>query len=176
MRGPLVAILASLTLAPAASAQMAMPTPRPSCPAVPASLPSALAGWATPSALPAAVAAAAAPTLAIGRGARLALAPTPRVRYAIAPAKAGGPDSFGGLVAFSVPRAGRYSVLLSTGAWIDVVRDGKALASAAHGNALVCAGMRKRVDFDLTPGGYRLQIGAEPTPRVTVMIVPAPRP
>ena len=82
--------------------------------------------------------------------------------------------SHGGLVGFSVTEAGTYRVALGSGAWIDVVRGGKAAASTAHGHGPACSGVRKTVDFPLTPGRYILQIAGNGTPSIAVMVTRLP--
>lgn len=136
------------------------------CPALPA----ALAGWARMTPAVAGARAAGAPVLRIGVGARAALLPTPKVAYPRGPEKPGDPASSGGLFAFAVPVAGRYRVALGSGAWIDVVRDGNAVASAAHGHGPDCSGIRKMVDFDLRPGRYLLQISGNAGPTLPLLI------
>ena len=57
-------------------------------------------------------------------------------------------------VPFAVIDAGVYTVALGEGGWIDVIPPGgKALASVGHGRS-ACAGVRKLVAFNLTPGTY----------------------
>ncbi|MES2059395.1 MAG: hypothetical protein V4564_25870 [Pseudomonadota bacterium] len=74
---------------------------------------------------------------------------------------------------FAIPRAGTYKVGLGSGAWVDVVSQGKAMTSVAHGHGPVCTGIRKIVDFKLAKGLYALQLAGITAPSVKVMIVPA---
>jgi len=179
MRGSTTMVLALLLVAVATpvAAQM-KPAADASCPATPAPLPAALAGWADKAAMTAATKASR-PTLAdaqlsLGTAVDLALKPTPEVAYPLRPAKPGGVASHGGLVGFSVTEAGTYRVALGSGAWIDVVRGGKAAASTAHGHGPACSGVRKMVDFPLTPGRYILQIAGNGTPSIAVMVTRLP--
>lgn len=74
---------------------------------------------------------------------------------------------------FAIPRTGTYKVALGSGAWVDVVSQGRALASTAHGHGPACTGIRKIVDFNLAKGLYALQLAGIAGDSVKVMIVPA---
>ncbi|KQS04257.1 hypothetical protein ASG11_08335 [Sphingomonas sp. Leaf357] len=75
-------------------------------------------------------------------------------------------------LSFTVAKAGVYQVGLASGAWVDVVSGGTALASAGHGHGPNCTGLRKIVDFKLASGRYTLQLSGIKTPTIKVMIVP----
>lgn len=160
----------ALCLASVAGAQEA--TPRPDCSATTPALPPELAGWSSsaPATAAASDSAAARASLSVGQAAQLRLMPTTAVRYALPPEKPGTPTSHGGLASFAVAKPGTYRVALGAGAWIDVVRDGKALASVAHGHGPTCSGVRKMVDFKLMPGRYLLQVAGNADPVIPVMI------
>ena len=137
------------------------------CPARPL-IPTELAGWTTP----VSVAARAAPTMIrVGQAARATLLPGGAFIYPLAPAKPGADGTSGGVFAFEALLTGRYRVALGAGAWIDVVRDGAALASVQHGHGGACSTVRKMVDFDLTAGRHLLQIAGSPTAMLTIMVV-----
>jgi hypothetical protein len=138
--------------------------------------PAELAGWTNPVPLPVAATAAELPNahLAGSAAARLALRATPTVQYPVRPEKPGGSVSYGGLIAFDVPAAGTYRVALSSAAWIDVAKGGKAVASTAHSSGPACTGIRKMVDFPLQAGRYVLEIAANGTPNLTVIVVRVP--
>lgn len=112
--------------------------------------------------------------IAVGEAVRLSLLPTPQVRYPVRPEKPGGSVSFGGLLRLDVIEAGTYRVALASAAWIDLVRDGKALSSGAHGRGPECTGIRKMVDFQLTPGRYTLQIAANGEAETRVLVARLP--
>jgi len=114
------------------------------------------------------------PALAVGQAADVTLLPTPKVRYPLRPEKPGGSVSYGGLIGVDVKDAGTYRVALSSGAWIDLIRDGKAVISVAHGHGPACTGVRKMVDFPLTPGRYTLQLGANGEAQMKVLVVRLP--
>ena len=159
-----------------AMAQMAQEGAAPACTA-PAVLPPALAGWAQPhkqvkaAAKPGAIKDAALP---LGAAADATLAPTPSITFAVNPEKPGGSVSHGGLFAFTLPEAGTYRVALSTGAWIDVIDGGKAAVSTAHGRGPDCSGVRKMVDYQLKAGSYVLQVSANGSPALSLMVTKLP--
>lgn len=151
-------MLATLLLA---AAQVTAP---PACPPLPAEL----AGWPRTTPLTAGAGAADAPALMTGSGVQATLRPIASVVLAPAPRRAVRPGSSGGVFAVTLPGAGRYRVALGGPAWVDLVRDGRTVASAAHGQA--CAGVRKMVDFDLRPGRYLLQVADSPSPTLQLMV------
>lgn len=160
----------ALCLASVAGAQET--APRPDCSATTPALPPELAGWSSnvPRTAAASESTAARASLSVGQAAQLRLMPTTAVRYALPPEKPGTPTSHGGLASFTVAKPGTYRVALGAAAWIDVVRDGKALASVAHGHGPACSGVRKMVNFKLTPGRYLLQVAGNADPVIPVMI------
>lgn len=140
------------------------PPPPPACIAV-TRPPAGLEAWSTISAITKG-------PIAIGKGTSLRLQPADKVVFTLAPARAPKPGSFGGVYQFTVATAGTYRVALAGAAWIDVVRDGKSLESVAHTEGPACSGIRKIVDFTLSPGRYVLQLsGAREVP-MRVLIVP----
>lgn len=139
-------------------------------------LPSELVGWAARTPLTAAtrVNQLRSARVAIGQGIDATLASTPDVRYVVRPEKPGGSVSYGGLFAFIVEEAGTYRVALGSGAWIDILKDGKAISSTAHGHGPDCTDIRKIVDFALTPGRYTLQIAANGEAPLSLLVARLP--
>lgn len=146
------------------------------CSTVRVALPPELAGWGERSAMTAAKDAAGAggAMLAIGKGVDARLAHTNEVHYAMQPEKPGGSVSYGGLFSFTVSEAGTYRVALGSGAWIDLVKDGAAVRSTSHGHGPECSGVRKMVDFALTPGTYVLQLSANGSETLPLLIAKLP--
>lgn len=149
-------MLIALLVAQAAMAPMAAPA----CPATPVALPATYAGWSAA----APVVAATEPALVgdamlrIGQGARATLQPAGVLKLPVALTRPLAPTAHGGLFAFEVAMAGRYRVALGAGVWIDVVANGLAAPSVAHGHGPDCTAVRKYVDWDLKPGRYLLQV------------------
>lgn len=158
-----------------ANASAAQPAADPAC-AAPAELPAALAGWtsATPLKAAADYDSSRRAALVPGKAAAIALLQTPKVRYPVRPEKPGGTVSFGGVLRFTVADEGVWRVALGSGAWIDVVKDGKASESVAHGRGPACTGIRKMVDYRLAPGTYALQVAANGSETVTLMVARLP--
>lgn len=104
----------------------------------------------------------------------MTLLATPVVKYSLRPEKPGGSASHGGLLGVDIARAGTYRVALSSGAWIDMVKQGKAETSVAHGHGPECTGARKMGDFTLTPGSHTLQLGANGDAQITVLVARLP--
>lgn len=156
-------------------AQMPMGQEAATCSA-PVELPTELQSWRSPAALKAGVdrKTAVKAALTAGQAVTLALSPTPKIAYPVRPAKPGGSVSFGGLASFTVAQAGTWRVALGTGAWVDVVKDGAAATSIAHGHGPDCSGVRKMVDYSLEPGVYTLQIAANGEDKLTVLVTPLP--
>ncbi len=161
---PLLALVGT----PAAAQEEAAPA----CTA-PAPLPPELAGWGVPhAAVKAANKAGDArrAALPIGTAADATLVPTPTIRFALDPEKPGGSVSHGGLFSFTVAEPGNYRVALGSGAWVDVIADGKAAVSTAHGRGPDCTGVRKMVDYRLDAGRYLLQVSANGSPALSLMV------
>ncbi len=74
--------------------------------------------------------------------------------YPIAPPLTQPPANHGAILSVDIDEPGRYHVALGAPGWIEVVRDGKAVAAAGHSHAAAGSGIAKIVDFDLTPGRY----------------------
>ena len=113
-------------------------------------------------------------SIRVGEAVRLALLPTPDVHYVVRPEKPGGSVSHGGLIGIWVAKAGQYRIALGSGAWIDLISNGKPVISIAHGHGPACTGIRKMVDFDLKPGHYTLQISANADQQTSLLIAPLP--
>jgi hypothetical protein len=143
----------------------AAPAPAPTaCPAIVAP-PIGFAAWGNVSAITKG-------PIHIGQATGLMLDPADKVTFALKPDRPVKADSFGGVYQFTVATAGTYRIALAAGAWIDVVRDGKSLASVAHTEGPACSGIRKIVDFALTPGSYTLQFSSAMKAPMRVLIVP----
>jgi len=117
--------------------------------------------------------AALADALVPGRAVELALRPARDVSFVPPPAKAPPADSFAAEVPLTIKAAGTYRLELGSRAWVDVVRDGAAVASTDHGHGADCSGIAKTVAFRLEPGAYRVQLSGAPARAITVRVVRA---
>jgi hypothetical protein len=147
-----------------------MQTP-PKCASV-AAPPPALSGWSSKQDFAAAAKedGLASAALTVNHAAAVTLLPTRDVSFITQPDKPGGSVAHGGLLGMTIASAGTYQINLSSGAWIDLVRDGKSVLSTAHAPGPACTGIRKTVQFPLQPGHYVLQISANADPAIDVMV------
>ena len=159
--------------APDAAHPTAQDTPPPACLAQAAPT-GEFAAWMLPGRLSAAGSVAQLGFgLELGKAANVRLMQVKHVSYALRPEKPGIAISYGGLVPFDVVRAGTYRIALAAPAWIDVVRGGRVVTATAHSHGPDCTGIRKLVDFQLTPGRHTLQLSGSNSAEVRVMIVRA---
>ena len=149
---------------PTLLALMLQAAPAPVCTATVAPL-AGLEAWSTISAITMG-------PIVIGKGTGLRLQPVEKVAFAPAPGRAPKAGTFGGVYQFNVAITGTYRIALEAGAWIDVVRDGASLESVAHTEGPACSGIRKIVDFTLTPGRYMLQLSGAKEAPMRVLIAP----
>jgi hypothetical protein len=166
-------LLASHGFAQTAPAPMSMPGAAAApCPATPPKLAPELAGWSSAVPMPAAASGQelGVATLTVGAAVKAALHPSAAVAFALPPEHAPPSGSNGGLFAFTVTQAGRFRVALGAGVWVDVVKDGRAMATSAHGHGPDCTGIRKMVDYQLQPGRYTLQLSGATAPTLQVMV------
>lgn len=111
---------------------------------------------------------------AIGRPVELALRPAADVPYAPPPARAPAAGSHGGVFPLTIATPGLYRIALSAKAWVDVVRDGAAVASAEHAHGVPCSGVAKTVAFRLEAGRYVLQLSEVAASAITVRVTHVP--
>jgi len=103
--------------------------------------------------------------IGIGEPAIVRLSPQRDLAFPVRPPLAHAPANHGAILSFDIDAPGRYHVVTGTPGWIDVVRDGKAVAAAAERPV---AG--KALDYDLTAGHYMLQLSGMAAGEVEVMI------
>jgi len=73
----------------------------------------------------------------------------------------------------SAPKAGRYTISLSNGAWVDVVQDGHFLKPVAFSGATDCDGIRKTMKYDLSASPFVLQISGARENSLSIAILPS---
>ena len=149
------------------------PAADPACANARVAMPAELAAWGSTVPVTAGTQAGDGATLALGQAATVALHRAGTLKLDPAPAKPAAADSFGGTLRLSVAQAGSYRVALGSGAWVDILRGGKAIAAAAHAHGPRCTGIAKIVDFRLDPGTYVIQLSGVKANSLTALVVKA---
>lgn len=108
--------------------------------------------------------------LTLAKASHVTLQSAATVRYAIPPERKPDPSLHGGLVTVTIPAAGNYRVGLSSGAWIDVLQEGKPVTSTAHGHGHGEGCVRKAVTFPLAPGRIVIQLSGNREADVRLMV------
>jgi len=107
-------------------------------------------------------------------GMTLALQPPAEAKLPSPPERAPREGTFAGFTSFkSAPKAGLYTVSLSSGGWVDVVQDGHVLKPKAFSGATDCNGIRKTMKYDLAASPFVLQISGIKEDAVSVAILPS---
>ncbi|MES2291643.1 MAG: hypothetical protein V4530_18095 [Pseudomonadota bacterium] len=148
-----IAVLALMTVTPA----MAQTCPAP-------------AGWDKPAKHLAARVPDMKFALATGTTTQIELRAASDVNFAVAEREPK-PRTSAGLAALDVPKAGKLDVILSNATFVNLVRDGATLKSTGHNDLKTCAGFRKSVSFDVTPGRYIVQLTNAPERTVKMATV-----
>ncbi|QUS38182.1 hypothetical protein RPMA_04450 [Tardiphaga alba] len=82
--------------------------------------------------------------------------------------------TFAGFLKFKgPPKAGAYTISLSSNGWIDVIQDGEQLKPMDHSGVTDCAGIRKVVKFDLSGGPFAVQISGATENSISLAVLPA---
>ncbi|MCP3370078.1 hypothetical protein [Bradyrhizobium cajani] len=89
------------------------------------------------------------------------------------PERAPKDGTFAGFTSIKAPKAGLYTISLSSGAWIDVVQDGHVLKPAAFSGATDCDGIRKTVKYQLSAQPFVLQVSGARENSLSIAILPA---
>jgi hypothetical protein len=72
----------------------------------------------------------------------------------------------------TAPKAGLYSISLSSGGWLDVVQDGHFLKPKAFSGATDCDGIRKTMKYELSASPFVLQVSGTKEDSVSIAILP----
>jgi hypothetical protein len=73
----------------------------------------------------------------------------------------------------TAPKAGIYTISLSSGAWVDVVQDGHFLKPKAFSGATDCDGIRKTMKYELTDKPFVLQVSGSKDNSISIAILPS---
>ncbi len=107
-------------------------------------------------------------------GITLALVPTPDAKLPMPPERVPKEGTLAGFASFrDLPKAGLYTISLSSGAWIDVVQDGHFLKPKAFRGATECEGSRKTMKYELSASPFTVQISGTRDGQITLAILPS---
>jgi hypothetical protein len=107
-------------------------------------------------------------------GVTLALVAPSEAKLPTPPERAPKEGTFAGFASVkAVPKAGLYTVSLSSGGWLDVVQDGHFLKPVAFSGATDCDGIRKTVKFELSANPFVIQISGTRENAISIAILPA---
>jgi hypothetical protein len=107
-------------------------------------------------------------------GVTLALVTPADAKLPTPPERAPKEGTFAGFASIkAAPRAGLYTVSLSSGGWLDVVQDGHFLKPKAFSGATDCDGIRKTVKFELSAVPFVVQVSGTKEDSISIAILPA---
>jgi len=107
-------------------------------------------------------------------GVTLALVTPADAKLPTPPERAPKEGTFAGFATIkAAPRAGLYTVSLSSGGWLDVVQDGHFLKPKAFSGATDCDGIRKTVKFELSAAPFVVQVSGTKEDSISIAILPA---
>lgn len=82
--------------------------------------------------------------------------------------------TFAGFSRFQkAPKAGAYTISLSSSAWVDVVQDGETLKPMDFSAATDCAGIRKTIKYDLAAGAFLVQVSGVAEKAIDIAVLPS---
>jgi hypothetical protein len=124
----------------------------------------------TASAVPAGSTVSATPSIVTDRLYELKLTPQSAVTFAVPPGKKMLTDgAFAGLIALKLASPGSYRVSVDAPFWIDVVDDGKLIASKDFQGARDCGALRKMVEYEL-PANHSLIVQVSGAVKTSVLL------
>jgi hypothetical protein len=106
-------------------------------------------------------------------GFTLALVTPADAKLPTPPERAPKDGTFAGFTSIKTPKAGLYTVSLSSGAWVDVVQDGHFLKPVAFSGATDCDGIRKTMKYELSAQPFVLQVSGAKDNSLSIAILPA---
>jgi len=106
-------------------------------------------------------------------GVTLALVAPDEAKLPTPPERAPKEGTFAGFASVkAAPKAGLYTVSLSTGGWLDVVQDGHFLKPEAFSGATDCDGIRKTMKYELSASPFVLQVSGTKENSISIAILP----
>jgi hypothetical protein len=120
----------------------------------------------------------------LASGAELAAVPSSAMTLALTapgdaklptpPERAPKEGTFAGFTMFkSAPRAGIYTISLSSGGWVDIVQGGNLIKPKAFSGATDCDGIRKTMKYEISANPFVLQISGTKENSVSIAILPS---
>jgi hypothetical protein len=106
-------------------------------------------------------------------GVTLALVSPAEAKLPTPPERAPKEGTYAGFASIkAAPKAGLYTISLSTGGWVDVVQDGHFLKPKAFSGATDCDGIRKTMKYELSASPLVLQISGTKENAISIAILP----
>ena len=106
-------------------------------------------------------------------GVTLALLTPAEAKLPTPPERAPKEGTFAGFASINAaPKAGLYTVSLSSGGWLDVVQDGHFLKPKAFSGATDCDGIRKTMKYELSASPFVLQVSGTRENAISIAILP----
>lgn len=106
-------------------------------------------------------------------GVTLALVAPAEAKLPTPPERAPKDGTFAGFTSIkTAPKAGLYTVSLSSGGWVDVVQDGRFLKPKAFSGATDCDGIRKTMKYELSASPLVLQVSGTKDSSISIAVLP----
>ena len=106
-------------------------------------------------------------------GVTLALRAPADAKLPTSPERAPKEGTFAGFASIkNAPKAGLYTISLSSGGWVDVVQDGHFLKPKAFSGATDCDGIRKTMKYELSASPFVLQVSGTKEDSISIAILP----
>ena len=106
-------------------------------------------------------------------GVTLALRAPADAKLPTSPERAPKEGTFAGFASIkNAPKAGLYTISLSSGGWLDVVQDGHFLKPKAFSGATDCDGIRKTMKYELAASPFVLQVSGAKDNSLSIAIQP----
>jgi hypothetical protein len=103
----------------------------------------------------------------------LALRSPAEARLPMPPERAPKDGTFAGFASIkAAPKAGLYSISLSSGGWVDLVQDGHFLKPKAFSGATDCDGIRKTMKYELSASPFVVQVSGTKEDSVSIAVLP----
>jgi hypothetical protein len=103
----------------------------------------------------------------------LALRSPAEARLPMPPERAPKDGAFAGFASIkAAPKAGLYSISLSSGGWVDLVQDGHFLKPKAFSGATDCDGIRKTMKYELSASPFVVQVSGTKEDSVSIAVLP----